>query len=176
MNNLHYFASAGTGGDSLLGPLGIDWRLFVLQTVAFAVLLLVLKKWVYPPILVMLDKRDESIKEGLEAAEQAKKAASESEKRTAAMLKKAQQESRTIVAMIEAAEMVAEAEQKAKNQADSILESARNDVRAEVAQAKKDLRDQMVDLVVDTTRKVTLDTVDPSKDTSLIKKQLEEIK
>ena len=138
MNNLHYFASAGTGGDSLLGPLGIDWRLFVLQTVAFAVLLLVLKKWVYPPILAMLDKRDESIKEGLEAAEQAKKAASESEKRTAAMLKKAQQESRTIVATAknEAAEMVAEAEQKAKNQADSILESARNDVRAEVAQAK----------------------------------------
>ena len=164
MNNLHYFASAGAGSDSLLGPLGIDWRLFVLQTVAFAVLL-----------LVMLDKRDESIKEGLEAAEQAKKAASESEKRTAAMLKKAQQESRTIVATAknEAAEMVAEAEQKAKNQADSILESARNDVRAEVAQAKKDLRDQMVDLVVDTTRKVTLD---PSKDTSLIKKQLEEIK
>ena len=74
MNNLHYFASAGAGSDSLLGPLGIDWRLFVLQTVAFAVLLLVLKKWVYPPILAMLDKRDESIKEGLEAAEQAKKA------------------------------------------------------------------------------------------------------
>ena len=153
MNNLHYFASAGAGSDSLLGPLGIDWRLFVLQTVAFAVLLLVLKKWVYPPILAMLDERDESIKEGLEAAEQAKKAASESEKRTAAMLKKAQQESRTIVATAknEAAEMVAEAEQK-------------------------DLRNQMVDLVVDTTRKVTLDTVDPSKDTSLIKKQLEEIK
>ena len=151
MNNLHYFASAGAGSDSLLGPLGIDWRLFVLQTVAFAVLLLVLKKWVYPPILAMLDERDESIKEGLEAAEQA-------------------------TAKNEAAEMVAEAEQKAKNQADSILESARNDVRAEVAQAKKDLRNQMVDLVVDTTRKVTLDTVDPSKDTSLIKKQLEEIK
>ena len=95
MNNLHYFASAGAGSDSLLGPLGIDWRLFVLQTVAFAVLLLVLKKWVYPPILAMLDKRDESIKEGLEAAEQAKKAASESEKRTAAMLKKPNKRPRT---------------------------------------------------------------------------------
>ena len=72
--------------------------------------------------------------------------------------------------------MVAEAEQKAKSQADFILESARNNVKTEISQAKEDLRRQMVDLVVDTTKKVTLDTVDPSRDTSLIEKQLEEVK
>ena len=178
MDNLQYFASAGSGGSDLFASLGIDWRLFAMQTIAFIILLLVLKKWVYPPILAALDKRDASIKEGLEAAEQAKKAASESEERTAVILKKARHESQTIVATakVEASNMVAEAEQKAKSQADFILESARNKVKTEISQAKEDLCRQMVDLVVDTTKKVTLDTVDPSRDTSLIEKQLEEVK
>ena len=39
MNTLHYFASTEAGGGDLFSSLGLDWQLFVLQMVAFVVLL-----------------------------------------------------------------------------------------------------------------------------------------
>lgn len=177
ISNLQYIASAGSGGN-LFSSLGIDWQSFVLQTIAFLVLLWVLKKWVYPPILGMLDKRDKEVEDGLKAAAEAKKAANEAEDQTAKLLKKAREESQTIVATAksEASDMITKAEKKAKDHADAIVASARSDMQAEISQAKKDLRSQMIDLVAETTKKVTLDTVDASKDKSLIEKQLGEIK
>ena len=140
--------------------------------VAFVVLLLVLKKWVYPPLLDMLDQRDAKIRDGLKAAEKAQKAADETEERTAAMLKKARHESQEIVtaAKTEAASMVNDAKDDAHTQAERILESART--QTEVAEAKRALRREMVDMVVEATRAVTAETVDASKDRQLIEKHL----
>ena len=170
MNTLHYFASTEAGGGDLFSSLGLDWQLFVLQMVAFVVLLLVLKKWVYPPLLDMLDQRDAKIRDGLKAAEKAQKAADETEERTAAMLKKARHESQEIVtaAKTEAASMVSDAKDDAHTQAERILESA----QTELAEAKRALRREMVDMVVEATRAVTAETVDASKDRQLIEKHL----
>ena len=59
------FASAeahATDKADLFGSLGIDWKLLILQSVAFLVLLFVLSKWVYPPLAAMLDKRDKDLR------------------------------------------------------------------------------------------------------------------
>lgn len=174
MNTLHYFASTEAGGGDLFSSLGLDWQLFVLQMVAFVVLLLVLKKWVYPPLLDMLDQRDAKIRDGLKAAEKAQKAADETEERTAAMLKKARHESQEIVtaAKTEAASMVNDAKDDAHAQAERILASARTQTQTELAEAKRALRREMVDMVVEATRAVTAETVDASKDRQLIEKHL----
>ena len=34
----------------LFSSLGIDWKLLILQTVAFLILLVIIRKWVYPPL------------------------------------------------------------------------------------------------------------------------------
>ena len=177
MNSWFYFASTESANSDMFASLGIDWRLLVMQMVAFLVLLWALKKWVYPPILSMLDKRDEDVQAGLKAAAEAKKAADESELRTEQLLKNARRESKAIVATskAEASDMVADAEKKAKSQAERIIESGREDVASELAAAKKDLRNEMVDLVVEATSKVSSETLDVSKDTTLIKKNLKEL-
>ena len=54
-------ASAPAEKSDLFSSIGIDWKLLALQTVAFLVLLWILKKWVYPPIAAMLDKREAAI-------------------------------------------------------------------------------------------------------------------
>ena len=169
MNTLHYFASTEAGGGDLFSSLGLDWQLFVLQMVAFVVLLLVLKKWVYPPLLDMLDQRDAKIRDGLKAAEKAQKAADET-----ARLKKARHESQGIVtaAKTEAASMVNDAKDDAHTQAERILASARTQTQTELAEAKRALRREMVDMVVEATRAVTAETVDASKDRQLIEKHL----
>jgi F-type H+-transporting ATPase subunit b len=57
--------------SGLLGQLGIDWKLFLSQAVNFFILLLILKSFVYKPLLSVIKKRNEKIKEGLEKAEEA---------------------------------------------------------------------------------------------------------
>ena len=174
---LTQFASAEAGSDQF-SMIGIDWKLLLIQTIAFLLLLVVLKKWVYKPILKMLDQRDADIQAGLNAAAEAKKSADESEARTEALLKKARRESQVIVAAAkaEASEMVASAEAKAKQQADRIIANGHQEVASELAAAKKALRGEMVDLVVEATRKVSAETIDVSKDTQLVEKHLKELR
>jgi len=52
----------------LLTKLGIDWKLLVAQIVNFTILLFVLYKFVYGPILAMLEKRTKTIEKGLQDA------------------------------------------------------------------------------------------------------------
>lgn len=66
-------ATEGVEEAGLFGSLGIDWTLLLMQTIAFLVLLAILRKWVYPPLLAMLDKRDKLLRDSTEAAVSAKK-------------------------------------------------------------------------------------------------------
>ena len=52
---LTQFANSGASEKAdLLSSLGIDWTLLALQTVAFLILLFVLRKFVYPPMMEMI--------------------------------------------------------------------------------------------------------------------------
>ncbi len=57
--------------SQLAGQLGIDWRLLLSQAVNFFLLLLVLRIFVYKPLLKLLRDRREKIENGLMKAEEA---------------------------------------------------------------------------------------------------------
>ena len=65
--------------SELLTKLGIDLKLLVAQIVNFLILLLVLYKFAYGPIVAMLEKRQKKIEKGLKEAEEAHKKLEESE-------------------------------------------------------------------------------------------------
>lgn len=178
VKSLTQFAAVHAEKADMFTSLGLDWKALVLQTIAFLVLLVILRKFVYPPLLAILDKRDADLKLSAKAARQAKAAADESEIRTAEMLKKAQRDSKAIVtsAKKEAEELIADAEAKAASQAERIIEKGRASVAAELAAAKKELRGEMLDLVVEATSAVTRQTVDASSNAKLVEKSLEELK
>lgn len=52
----------------LIGQLGINWKLFLSQAVNFFILLFILRAFVYKPLLAVMKKRTDKIKEGLEKA------------------------------------------------------------------------------------------------------------
>lgn len=54
----------------LLHKLGIDWKLLIAQIVNFAILLFVLYKFVYKPVLEMLEKRSKTIEKGIRDAKE----------------------------------------------------------------------------------------------------------
>ena len=91
---------------NIFTSLGLDWKLLVLQTLAFLLLLWLLKKFVYPPILAMLDKRDAAVKASADAAMEAERYAAEAEARTAELLDEAKHEAAAIVATGEAAKYI----------------------------------------------------------------------
>lgn len=55
----------------LLEQLGINWKLFLSQAVNFFILLIVLRLFVYKPLLTTIRKRNEKIKDGLQKAKEA---------------------------------------------------------------------------------------------------------
>ena len=57
--------------NGLFEQLGINWKLFLSQAVNFFILLIVLRAFVYKPILIVIKERNKKIKEGLEKAEEA---------------------------------------------------------------------------------------------------------
>lgn len=57
--------------NDFLGQFGIDWKLFVSQLVNFALILLILWFFVYKPLIKILNKRQDKIKDGLAKAEEA---------------------------------------------------------------------------------------------------------
>ncbi|MBU0540541.1 F0F1 ATP synthase subunit B [Patescibacteria group bacterium] len=61
--------TAHSGG--VLGTLGINWKLFIAQLINFAVVALVVWKWIYKPLLKLMDERTKKISDGLEFSKDA---------------------------------------------------------------------------------------------------------
>ena len=81
---LTQFANSGASEKAgLFDSLGIDWALLAFQTVAFLILLFVLHKFVYPPMMEMLVKREKDLKAADAAAKSAKENADRAEEMTA---------------------------------------------------------------------------------------------
>ncbi len=57
--------------NEFITQFGIDWKLFVSQLVNFALILVILRFFVYKPILKIIKERNQKIKDGLEKAEEA---------------------------------------------------------------------------------------------------------
>ena len=146
-------------GGGLLGQLGIDWRLFLSQAFNFFILLIILQRFVYKPLLAVIKKRNEKIKEGLDKAREADVRLKEVDQIAKAHLKKADQESISIIKNTEGRakkleeSLVKKAEEKqqqllaqAQAQYEKQQEEGRNKVLAEAAALVKRLIIKTVEL------------------------------
>ena len=162
--------------SELLANLGIDGKLLIAQLINFAILLFVLKKFLYKPILDFLDKRKKLIQEGLENAEKIDEkleAISEKEDRT---LTKARSKAKVIIddakgtGTDEAAKIVTAAEERVEK----MVADAQQKIDAERESMLKEAREQLGELVIAATKKVvttsTSDSVDKSIVDSAVKK------
>lgn len=119
----------------LLHKLGIDWKLLIAQLVNFFILLVILAKFVYRPVLDMLDKRSRTIEKGMHDAKAAQERLEQIEK---LRVEKMNETAREISAMLEKSKSEAEAMKQsilhtAQTQAEDLLRRA----KAEMAEAKE---------------------------------------
>lgn len=160
----------------LFSSLGIDWTLLLLQTIAFLILLFVLGKWVYPPLVAMLDKRDKDLRTAEKAAQSARDNADKTEKMINEMMRKARIEAQETVAAAhkEAVRLVEEATDKAEARADGLVAAARTEIASEISAAKKALHDETLQLVAEATGTLVQEKIDAKKDSKLIEKAIKE--
>jgi F-type H+-transporting ATPase subunit b len=162
----------------LFSKLGIDWRLLVAQVVNFAVLLFVLNRFVYRPMLDLLEKRSQKIEQGLKDAEEARKRLAQAGVQEKEMLARARREAR---ALLEKAEEMGKRNQEkimedAKAEATRLLAKAGEKMEAERAQLVAEAKMEIADVVLAATEKVLNEKLSVEKDKELIHKSLQEVR
>lgn len=176
MNFLSHLAETATSAEAapkegLFAALGIDWKLLILQIVAFLILVWLLGKFVYPLLMKSVDERQKNIEEAAEAAKEAQKSAAESEVETAKLLAEARKEAAEIVgtAKLEASELLATSEAKARSLAEKIVADAQAQLSKDIDKARRELYDETIDLIAFATEKLTRQKLDKKADEALIK-------
>jgi len=122
----------------------------------FCILLFLLKKFAWKPILSAVKERESKIEEALESAENAKLEMAKLKSQNEDMKKEALAEREAM--MKEAKEIkagiIADAKGEAKAEADRIIESARAEIKAEKAAAMSEIKSQVATLSIDIAEKI----------------------
>ncbi len=161
----------------LLTRLGIDWRLLIAQLINFLILVLVLYKFLYKPVLKMLDGRKEKIEKGLRDAEQLGAELEKTKELQAAEIQKAKQEARGIVEEAEKRAEAAGAETKAKTklEVEKLITAAKNQMIQEKEKMIAEVRKEASELVMAVAEKVVGKSIDAKIQKNLVEETIEEV-
>jgi len=133
-------------------------------------MLVVLRAWVYKPVVGLLQKRREAIAQGLEDARVAAEARANAEQEAETVVAEAQQKANTIVR--EATDRAEQAAAEVKTEAEKEAEEARQSALAEGEQLKNralgEVRNQVASLAVAAAQKVINEALDEKRQQKLI--------
>jgi len=157
--------------------LEVHGGLLAWTVVTFLLLLVVLRKIAWKPILSALEARENEIRESLSAAEKARAEADKVSQDYEEMVKKARSEAQQIVAQGKAAgeKVKAAIEEDAQLNASNMIEKAKEQINAEKDQAVQEIKSIVVDLAIHSASKVIEKNLDSDDNRKLIKKTLTEI-
>ena len=171
------FAETATSDqtEGIFGALGIDVQMLIFQIIGFGVLVWLMGKFVYPPLIKAVDARQAKIEEGTKAAEAAEKKAAAAEDKIDGALKKARSEAADIVATAkaEATQMVEKAEHDAKARSERIVADAHETLSKDILAARESLKKDTLALVKQAATLATLGVAGSQLDGAMIKKSLE---
>lgn len=142
----------------------------IAQAITFAVLILVIVKFVWPPLLKAIETRQKEIADGLAAAQEGKSALENAAKKSEITINEAKQKASEIIGQAEkrASQIIEEAKSAAKTEGDRILESARSEIEQEVNRAKEGLRAQVSALAVSGAEKILRKEIDAKAHTAML--------
>lgn len=143
-------------GD-VLDIFGFAWPKFIAQIVIVLIVYAILAKFAFGPILTMLEQRRKRIEEGEANLAKIQEDMAKAEERVQGMLDEANKDAERLISEArESAESIrSQKTQEAINEAQSILEKAREASKLEHEAAMSELKRDFGRLVIDTTGKVT---------------------
>ncbi|HNW68930.1 MAG TPA: F0F1 ATP synthase subunit B [Bacteroidales bacterium] len=148
------------------------------MTLSFLFLLLILKKYAWKPVLKMLKEREDKIEDSLQQAEKAHEEMKQLKFSNEELLREAKNERDNILrdARVIREKLIEEARTKATEEADRIVESAKESIKYEKLEALTDLKNQIALLSVDIAEKLIQQELSKDdKQNKLIEKFLSDI-
>ena len=127
-----------------------DPGLFIWTIVTFLVLLALLAKFAWRPLLQALESRQERIRKSLEDADRARQELERVQQESAKIMQQARVEAESIVTQTraDAERLREELKQKAKDEADNILRNAQQQIQLQTRQAIQQIRHEVADMAV----------------------------
>jgi len=153
-----------------------SFGLFFWQIILFALLLILLKKYAWKPILDALNDREEGIKTALDEADKARQEMAELQSSNEKILKEARTERDNLLkdARVIKDKMITEAKDEASNQANKIIEQAKMTIQNEKQAAITELKNQVAELSIEIAEKVIKEELsNKDKQIELIEKMLD---
>jgi F-type H+-transporting ATPase subunit b len=162
------------GGSFLVSP-GLGLMIWTL--VLFLITMWVLSKVAFPKIQEALDKRAKAISESIDAAERQRKESDELLAEYRARLAEAREQADDIMARARKAAETAESEAATagREKREELVEAAKRDIEAETRRSLDQIRQEVADLTVLATERVTRKSLNDEDQKRLVEEALSEV-
>ena len=168
------FAASSGGGSFLVSP---NVGLMIWTLVVFVISMYILNKVAWPRIAEALDKRQKAIEESIDIAERTRTEAQRLLEEYRERLTEARQQADEIVARARktAENNEAEAIAEAKRKREEMMAQTRRDIEQETRRAIQEIRNEVANLTVLATEKVTRKTLTDADQKRLVEEALSEL-
>jgi F-type H+-transporting ATPase subunit b len=136
--------------------LGIEWSLLLAQIVNFLILIVLMRMFLFKPVMNMLNQRKERIAQSMKDAERVNAAAREAEADKAKVLEQARREAQEIRAQAtrDAEKIAQDVRARADQEATDVRMKAQEDAQKQVELALAEANKQIADLAILATEKL----------------------
>jgi F-type H+-transporting ATPase subunit b len=154
-----------------------DPGLYIWTIVTFLILLALLARYAWRPLLDALERRHDAIKKSLDDARQAKEELQRLQGESARILAEARSEAAGIIesTRADAARFADEMKQKARADADALVKHAQREIDAQTARAVQSIRREAIDLSVAVAAKILRRDISPADNERLVDDTIREM-
>jgi F-type H+-transporting ATPase subunit b len=148
-----------------MGIVSPDFGLIFWMTLSFLVVLFILKKYAWKPILKSLKDREDSIEDALQSAEKAKDEMARLKSDNEKILQEAREEREKMLrdARDVKEKILADAKIIAKTESDKMIGSARAQIESEKLTAINEIKEKVVNLSIEIAEKILKESLDNDK-------------
>lgn len=140
------------------------------QSIVFVIFVWFCLKYIWPLLISAMRERQQSIADGLEAAERAEKDLELAQRGAADHIKEARDEAGEIIeqARRRAVQMIEEAKLQAREEGDRVKEGAEAEIEHSVNRAREELREEVATLAVAGAERILSETIDRERHRALL--------
>ena len=166
-------AQESGGGDIMDGSLMTS----IFALIVFALLLAILAKYAWGPILASLQKREDHIRQSIENAEKAREDAEKALQDYQEQLAQARAESQAIIdkGRSDATQLAVTLKNQAKNEAQSLRDRAQQDIASAKNQALREIYDQVTNLATDMAGRIVQKSLTADDHRQLLQESLDKL-
>jgi len=170
-------AATETNNTGAVGALGLNLKLFIAQLINFAVVLLVLWRWVFKPVARKLQERTDRIEKAMRDAQSTSKEKENFGKWKDIEMTKVRSQAQALVAAAEAQANKSRQEilDQTKQQQVKLVDEAQKQIEQEKQKIVQDAKAELADLVTVASEKILREKLDSAKDKQLIQESLKHL-